>query len=76
MPVWPQWVLGAQLADNRLILKLQTQRNFMTEATITWGGTAEDMPNAAESFKSFSVDAATRLRADTFAQPQKRGIGR
>ena len=36
-PVWPQWVLGAQLADNRLVAKIQTQRNFMTEATITWG---------------------------------------
>lgn len=37
MAVWPQWVLGAQLADNRLVAKIQTQRNFMTEATITWG---------------------------------------
>ena len=37
MPVWPQWVLASQLADNRLAAKIQTQRNFMTEATITWG---------------------------------------
>lgn len=37
MGVWPQWVLGAQLADNRLVAKIQTQRNFMTEATISWG---------------------------------------
>lgn len=37
MGVWPQWVLGAQLADNRLVAKIQTQRNFMTEATVTWG---------------------------------------
>jgi hypothetical protein len=37
MPVWPQWVLAAQLADSRLVAKVQTQRNFMTEATITWG---------------------------------------
>lgn len=37
MPVWPQWVLAAQLADPRLVAKVQTQRNFMTEATITWG---------------------------------------
>ena len=37
MGVWPQWVLAAQLADPRLVAKIQTQRNFMTEATITWG---------------------------------------
>lgn len=37
MAVWPQWVLAAQLADPRLVAKIQTQRNFMTEATITWG---------------------------------------
>ncbi|PPG90706.1 hypothetical protein C5C00_01650 [Rathayibacter rathayi] len=37
MPVWPQWVLAAQLADPRLVAKIQTQRNFMTEATIVWG---------------------------------------
>ncbi len=37
MGVWPQWVLAVQLADNRLVAKIQTQRNFMTEATITWG---------------------------------------
>jgi len=37
MGVWPQWVLAAQLADNRLVAKIQTQRNFMTEATVTWG---------------------------------------
>lgn len=35
--VWPQWVLAAQLADPRLVAKIQTQRNYMTEATITWG---------------------------------------
>lgn len=37
MGVWPQWVLAAQLADPRLVAKIQTQRNYMTEATITWG---------------------------------------
>ncbi|WP_211841608.1 hypothetical protein [Rudaeicoccus suwonensis] len=37
MGVWPQWVLGSQMADNRLVAKIQTQRNFMTEATVTWG---------------------------------------
>lgn len=50
MGVWPQWVLAAQLADNRLVAKIQTQRNFMTEATVTWGnwpgwaGIARDEP--------------------------------
>lgn len=37
MGVWPTWVLASQLADNRLMTKLQAQRNFMCEATITWG---------------------------------------
>lgn len=37
MPVWPQWVLAAQLADNRLVAKVQSQRNFTVEVTITWG---------------------------------------
>ena len=61
MPVWPQWVLGAQLADNRLVVKLQTQRNFMTEATITWGAAAEEMPVADEPFKTFTPnDGAVR----------------
>ena len=36
MGVWPQWVLGARLMDPRLAVKLQTQRNFMTEATLIW----------------------------------------
>jgi hypothetical protein len=35
--VWPQWVLAAQLADPRLLAKIQTQRNYMTQATVTWG---------------------------------------
>ncbi|TFD27346.1 hypothetical protein [Cryobacterium lyxosi] len=57
MPVWPQWVLGAQLADNRLVVKLQTQRNFMTEATISWGGAVEaTMPAVGESFRSFTTN--------------------
>jgi hypothetical protein len=56
MPVWPQWVLGAQAADNRLVMKLQTQRNFMTEATVTWGGEIGEMPAVDESFRSFTTD--------------------
>lgn len=55
MGVWPQWVLAAQLADPRLAAKVQTQRNYMTEATITWGAwPAGDMPKSAE-FVSFPV---------------------
>lgn len=55
MPVWPQWVLGAQLADNRLVAKIQTQRNFMTEATITWGSWLfGDLPKTAD-LKSFPI---------------------
>jgi hypothetical protein len=74
MPVWPQWVLGAQLADNRLVLKLQTQRNFMTEATITWGGTAEEMPADDEPFKSFGPD--TTLDADALNEGVMGGVER
>ena len=47
--VWPQWVLAAQLADPRLVAKIQTQRNYMTEATITWGAWAGGgMPRTSE----------------------------
>lgn len=47
--VWPQWVLAAQLADPRLVSKIQTQRNYMTEATITWGEwPAGDMPRSTD----------------------------
>lgn len=48
MGVWPQWVLAAQLADNRLVVKIQSQRNFMTEATLTWGS----WPGWAETSRS------------------------
>lgn len=52
--VWPQWVLAAQLADPRLVAKIQTQRNFMTEATVTWGvWPGDDMPKVDE-FAEFS----------------------
>ena len=53
MPVWPQWVLGAQLADNRLVAKIQTQRNFMTEAAITWGAWPEDVMPRTLEFRGF-----------------------
>lgn len=58
--VWPQWVLGAQLADNRLIAKIQTQRNFMTEATITWGSWPGvlDVPRTT-TFTEFPIDTHT-----------------
>ncbi|MGY2746218.1 hypothetical protein [Arthrobacter sp. UYCu723] len=55
MPVWPQWVLGAQLADNRLVTKIQTQRNFMTEATITWGSWLYGQMPKDVDFRSFSA---------------------
>ena len=53
MPVWPQWVLGAQLADNRLVAKIQTQRNFMTEATLTWGLWAGQIMPIGGDFSEF-----------------------
>ena len=66
--VWPQWVLAAQLADPRLVSKIQTQRNYMTEATITWGEwPGGDMPRSADfvSFpKDFDVNFSRRGRAD------------
>lgn len=53
MGVWPQWVLASQLADVRLAAKIQTQRNYMTEATITWGAwPGGEMPKDA-AFQSF-----------------------
>jgi hypothetical protein len=52
-PVWPHWVLSAQLADNRLVAKIQTQRNFMTEATITWGAWPEDIMARTAAFRGF-----------------------
>jgi hypothetical protein len=53
--VWPQWVLAAQLADPRLVSKVQTQRNYLTEATITWGEwPAGEMPRTSP-FASFSA---------------------
>lgn len=63
MGVWPQWVLGAQLADNRLVAKIQTQRNFMTEATVTWGAwPGQDVPRDAP-FLSFPLPPG--MTADT-----------
>lgn len=53
--VWPQWVLAAQLADPRLVAKIQTQRNYMTEATITWGAwPGGKMPRIAK-FAGFPI---------------------
>ncbi|BCT76436.1 hypothetical protein SCMU_22780 [Sinomonas cyclohexanicum] len=64
MGVWPQWVLGAQLADNRLVTKIQTQRNFMTEATITWGSWLfGELPKDAE-FRSFPTPAPDPTTTD------------
>lgn len=58
--VWPQWVLAAQLADPRLVAKIQTQRNYMTEATITWGAwPGGDMPKTSDFVgfpKNFDFD--------------------
>jgi hypothetical protein len=53
MPVWPQWVLGAQLADNRLIAKIQTQRNFITEGSVTWDGWPGEAMDRDPPFQSF-----------------------
>lgn len=53
MGVWPQWVLASQIADTRLAAKIQTQRNYMTEATLTWGAwPAGEMPKEFP-FRSF-----------------------
>ncbi|PPI21273.1 hypothetical protein [Rathayibacter sp. AY1B5] len=53
MAVWPQWVLAAQLADPRLVAKIQTQRNFMTEVTITWGAWPAGEVPRSPSFAGF-----------------------
>jgi hypothetical protein len=56
MGVWPTWVLASQLADNRLVAKIQTQRNFMTEATITWGSIPNPVAARSSRFRSFEID--------------------
>lgn len=66
--VWPQWVLGAQLADARLVAKIQTQRNFMTEATVTWGAWPGSKLPRTLPFDDFPTDrhrALPRTRRDT-----------
>lgn len=68
MPVWPQWMLGAQLADSRLAAKIQTQRNFMTEATIVWGlrcsAKCQRTPNFAVSrYQSHAAAVMSRPKA-------------
>ncbi|PPF44868.1 hypothetical protein C5B85_09010 [Pseudoclavibacter sp. AY1F1] len=55
MGVWPQWVLATQLADVRLAAKIQTQRNFMTEATIFWGAWPGGPMPVDLDFKSFPI---------------------
>lgn len=57
MGVWPQWVLAAQLADQRLVAKIQTQRNFMTEATITWGARPDGEVARSAQFADFQTSA-------------------
>ena len=44
-------MLGAQLAENKLIVKLRTQRNFMTEATRA----AARTPDLDEPFWNFDM---------------------
>lgn len=51
--VWPQWVLAAQLADPRLLAKIQTQRNYMTEATISWGAWPHGVLSKVSDFATF-----------------------
>jgi hypothetical protein len=55
MGVWPTWVLASQLADNRLVTKLQAQRNFMSEATITWGAWPGQEMRKSEPFGGFDL---------------------
>lgn len=66
MSVWPQWVLGAQLADNRLVSRIQSQRNFMTEATVTWGSWPgyEQVPRTSP-FVSFRAPPDQLLTEDS-----------
>lgn len=70
MAVWPQWVLAGQLADNRLVAKIQSQRNFMTEATITWGSWPgyEQIPRTPP-FASFPVPADSSPPNDDSISP-------
>jgi hypothetical protein len=46
----------------------------MTEATITWGGTAEEMPADGEPFKSFGPN--TTLDADALNEGVMGGVER
>ncbi|MCJ1707127.1 hypothetical protein [Microbacterium sp. VKM Ac-2923] len=55
MGVWPQWVLATQLADPRLVAKVQTQRNYMTEASITWGAWPGGDTPYDDPFLSFPI---------------------
>jgi len=56
-----------QLADNRLVAKIQTQRNFMTEATITWGAWPEDVMPRTPEFRGFGW---ARVAAANEAEPE------
>lgn len=71
MPVWPQWVLAAQLADSRLVAKIQTQRNFMTEATITWGSWPGAEMSREADFRSFPVALLDGAGLDALGQPHR-----
>jgi hypothetical protein len=50
MPVWPQWYVGAQLADPRLMAVLSTNRNFETDVAVNWAYPADDPRRGGASF--------------------------
>jgi hypothetical protein len=50
MPVWPQWYVGAQLADPRLMSVLSTNRNFETDIAVNWAYPSDDPRRGSAPF--------------------------
>ena len=60
MPVWPQWYVGAQLADPRLMAVLSTNRNFETDVAINWAYPADDPRRSGAPFAEHPGEESTR----------------
>jgi hypothetical protein len=63
MPVWPQWYVGAQLADSRLLAVLSTNRNFETTVSLSWAYARGDLRRGTHELAS--LDAATQAPASS-----------
>lgn len=55
MPVWPQWYVGAQLADPRLMSVLSTNRNFETDIAVNWAYPSDDPRRGGAPFAEHLV---------------------